>query len=510
METNEALKMTLVQEAEAEIMKRLKRVEELNEGDLKGVEQEVLTRMFALGRSLLERVIEEPVSPRPSPTRRQGSCGHDQQLVDKRPKQVLTLLGPIMIRRASYRCLLVDKEANQEDSSNGTHGEAPADALWGIGQRRTSAGVQEQVSSLCALLTLEEAAATFSRLYPLQMSARQALYLMQPVGEALAERDQQQVNALWEQAAQKHTTPASQPGQSVEQIERLSIELDGVLARLRRGSVLIEEHEKLREGDVDREIKVGAVFAAKPGREQSELGQGVSVDEPVDQSLHYVAQRSALGDFGRSLSALAVEQGLLRAKQVVVLGDGAPWLWRVVEEHFPDAVPIVDVYHAKQHVWEVACAVYGRSHPDGVAWAKQACDWLIHGPIEILLKAIAALPPIAAPPGQTRSVPEQAMGYFPTNAERMRYPTFRAQGMHIGSGIAEATCKTIVSTRCDFSQGLATEKRKDWPQKRSGHAHLFEKKSGRNAQRLAARTRFAQRLATTWSGTACRKSTLWG
>jgi hypothetical protein len=148
-----------------------------------------------------------------------------------------------------------------------------------------------------------------------------------------------------------------------------------------------------------------------------------------------------------ALSALAVEQGLLRARQVVVLGDGAPWLWRLVEEHFPDAVHIVDVYHAKQHVWEVASAVFGRSHPDGVAWAKHACDWLVHGHIETLLKAIAALPPIAPPPGQTKSVPEQAMGYFTTNAERMRYPTFRAQGMHIGSGIAEATCKTIVSTR---------------------------------------------------------------
>jgi hypothetical protein len=175
--------------------------------------------------------------------------------------------------------------------------------------------------------------------------------------------------------------------------------------------------------------------------------KGADVDEPVEGSLHDVAQRTALGEFGRSLSALAVEQGLLRARQVGVLGDGAPWLWRVGEEHFPDAVPIVDVSHAPQHVWEVASAVFGRSHPDGGAWATHACDWLVHGHIETLLKAIAALPPIAAPPGHTKSVAEQAMGYVPTNAERMRSPTVRAQGMHIGRGIAEATGKTIVSTR---------------------------------------------------------------
>jgi hypothetical protein len=447
METNEVLKTALVQEAEAEIMKLLKRVEEIEEGDLKGVEQEVLTRMFAVGCRMLERVLQEQVNAKEIPTRRQGSCGHEQRLVDKRPKQILTLLGPITIRRAYYCCLPPDPETNQEESSICPHGEAPADVLWGIGQRRTSAGVQEQVSYLCALLTLEEAAAAFSRLYPLQMSARQALYLMQPVGEALAVVEQQQVHALWEQVPQKHAPPPSQPEHFGEHIERLYIELDGVLARLRRGSVPMEEHEQQREGDAYREIKVGAVFQAKPGRERSELVEGVYLDEPVEGSLHYVAQRTALGDFGRHLYALAVGQGLWRAKQVVVLGDGAPWLWRLAAEHFPQAVQIVDLFHAKAHVWEVAAAVFGRSHPDGVVWAELACDWLVHGQIETLVKAIAALPAGPPPPGQTRSVPEQAIGYFTTNASRMRYPTFRTQGMHIGSGIAEATCKTVVSTR---------------------------------------------------------------
>lgn len=163
--------------------------------------------------------------------------------------------------------------------------------------------------------------------------------------------------------------------------------------------------------------------------------------------MRYVARRTALGEFGRHLYSLAVEHGLAQAKQVVVLGDGAPWLWRLVEEHFPDAVQIVDAYHAQQHVWEVAATVFGRSTPEGVAWAKHACEWLLHGKMETLLKALADLPPVAPPPGQTKSVPEQAIGYFTTNASRMQYPTFRAQGMRIGSGIAEATCKTVVSTR---------------------------------------------------------------
>jgi hypothetical protein len=445
METNEQVKMALVQEVEAEVVNLLKRVQELKVGDLKGVEQEVLTSMFTLGRKTLERLIQAQPEMVEAPARRQGACGHVQRLVGQRPKQVLTLLGTITIRRAYYQC--VNPAEEQDEKRPCTHGEAPADAQWGVEERRTSAGVQQAVSYLAASLTLEETAAAFSRLFPLQMSARQALYLMQPVGEALAAAEQAQVNALWEEAAQKRTTPSKPSSPSGEALDRLYIQLDGVLARLRRGSVPMEQDEQKRPGDVYREIKVGAVFPAQRGRERSELAPGAWMDEPVEGSLQYVSQRTALGDFGRRLYALALQGGLQRAKQVVVLGDGARWLWRLVEEQFPGAVQIVDVWHAQEHVWEVAQAVFGRTTPEGVAWAKQGCTWLVQGESETLVQAIAALPPVAPPPGQTKSVPEQAIGYFTTNAERMRYPVFRAQGMQIGSGIAEAACKTVVSTR---------------------------------------------------------------
>src|SRR5207302_7155228 len=76
-------------------------------------------------------------------------------------------------------------------------------------------------------------------------------------------------------------------------------------------------------------------------------------------SMRYVARRTAKGGFGPLLYALAEATGLSRAQQVVVLGDGAVWIWKLVAEHFPDAVQIVDLYHAEEHVWEVAHAVYG-------------------------------------------------------------------------------------------------------------------------------------------------------
>lgn len=76
---------------------------------------------------------------------------------------------------------------------------------------------------------------------------------------------------------------------------------------------------------------------------------------------------------------------------------------------------------------------------------------LVEGKIEDLVEEIVILPPVPPEPGASRSVPHIERDYFISNAARMRYPAFRAQGMHVGSGIAEAGCKTVVSTRAKRS-----------------------------------------------------------
>jgi hypothetical protein len=209
----------------------------------------------------------------------------------------------------------------------------------------------------------------------------------------------------------------------------------------------MEREERQRTGDVYREIKAGAVFRAERGFQRSEVVPGVYVDTPEPGSLRYVARRTAKGGFDWLLYHLAEQGGLAQAQQVVVIGDGAPWIWNLAAEHFPGAVQIVDLYHAKEHVWAVARAVFGSGTAQAAAWATAACSLLEQGNTQALVSTIAALPPIPPEPGQARSIPERAVDYFTSNAERMRYPVFRAQGMHLGSGIAEAACKTIVSTR---------------------------------------------------------------
>lgn len=120
---------------------------------------------------------------------------------------------------------------------------------------------------------------------------------------------------------------------------------------------------------------------------------------------------------------------------------------KLVSEQFPGAVQIVDLYRAQQHVWEVAHAVFGQSSSQATSWAELTCRLLVHRQVEELVMVIAALPTIPPEPNESRSVPEKAVDYITTNAQRMRYPAFRAQGIHVDSGIVEAACKTVVSTR---------------------------------------------------------------
>src|SRR5260370_12216231 len=228
--------------------------------------------------------------------------------------------------------------------------------------------------------------------------------MMQALGEAMQEREGERVRALWDQASQARTAPLAASTSKQASIDRLYIELDGVLARLRRGSVSMEDKELKRSGDVYREVKVGAVFEASRGPERSGLAPGVFVDQ-ADQK-HYVARRSKAEDFGKLLYALAVNCGLQRARQLVVIGDGAAWIWRLAAEHFPEAVQVVDIWHAREHVWKVARAVFGPSTPEAGAGAGNVRRRLLEGQIQEMVRGTVVLPTLPPEPGAVRSVPE--------------------------------------------------------------------------------------------------------
>jgi len=153
-----------------------------------------------------------------------------------------------------------------------------------------------------------------------------------------------------------------------------------------------------------------------------------------------VADLTDVERFGRHLWVEAERRGLGQAQQVIVIGDGAHWLWKLAEEHFPQATQILDWYHAATYVWKAADLLYGEGTDLAKHWAKQHLDLLWAGDVQTLLDHLHA---------QTVHKPSlrPIITYFQNNQQRMHYATYRANGWQIGSGTIESGCKHVIGAR---------------------------------------------------------------
>jgi hypothetical protein len=163
-----------------------------------------------------------------------------------------------------------------------------------------------------------------------------------------------------------------------------------------------------------------------------------------EHSTTYVGAIETAEAFGTRIYAEAIRRGVSRAAQVVVLGDGARWIWGIAEEHFHGAIQIVDLYHAREHLALIAKLVYGASAIKSKAWLEARREQLDAADVEAVIASLRRLRP--SHPNVQEAV-RTAADYFHTNAERMRYADFRKRGLFVGSGVVEAGCKTICGQR---------------------------------------------------------------
>jgi hypothetical protein len=187
-----------------------------------------------------------------------------------------------------------------------------------------------------------------------------------------------------------------------------------------------------------REVKLGCVFTQTTWDRE-----GYPIRAP--DSTTYTGAVETAEEFGPHLFREAWTRGWGRARLQVVMGDGAEWIWNLAAEHFSGAVEIVDLYHARQHLWDVARALYPNQTVPQKAWMKVHQKRLLDkGRIEKLVQALRAIR--SRNPEVAEKLRLEA-DYFERNAERMRYPQFRRQHLFVGSGVIEAGCKTVVASR---------------------------------------------------------------
>jgi len=187
-------------------------------------------------------------------------------------------------------------------------------------------------------------------------------------------------------------------------------------------------------------VKIAVAFTQAATDEE-----GRPVRDPASSS--YVATFAPAAAFGTLMAAEAQRRGASHIRQMVILGDGAAWIWNLAGQHFPQATQVVDLFHAREHLHDLARTLefmLGHGKDD---WLAARLAELDDGNIEAICAAARAFP-LA---GKKTTDLQTALGYFEHNAHRMCYAHFRKLGMFVGSGAVEAGCKAIVAQRCKLS-----------------------------------------------------------
>ena len=162
-------------------------------------------------------------------------------------------------------------------------------------------------------------------------------------------------------------------------------------------------------------------------------------------STTYTGAIETAEEFGKRIYLEAWNRGWSRAKQKAVMGDGAEWIWNLADQHFPGAVQIVDLFHARQHLWDLARKLHPTDEARQKTWMKIHQKRLLDkGQIE---KLVVALRAIRSSHTDVADKIRTEAEYFQRNAKRMRYPKFRRQHLFVGSGVIEAGCKTVIGSR---------------------------------------------------------------
>lgn len=370
-------------------------------GNLAALEKDLLEALKKDGARLLEQALNDPDLPLANNQRLPG-----EEDFGLRSKGVLCLLGPLHLRRHYFYDARRGEGRFPLDQALGlVDGYSPEVTRW-MCRAAAMAGSYEAASQ--DLLTYEG----------LNVDGRQIQRMVEQIGPLMDD---------WHQAQPAVFDPTLG--------EVFCVTTDGTGAPMRKKAL---KGRKGKNGRArTREVKVGAVFthrAAPPDK------------KPLrdHHSTSYLAEITSAQDFGGLLRAEALRRGLAKAKVVVFLGDGAAWIWGVARINFPQAICILDYYHAAEHLALLANALYGEGTPESKKHFRKWRKGLLKDKVgEIIVQATTDLPK----QGKGRKLAKKQIAYFKRNRARMQYQTFRAAGYFIGSGVVEAACKTVVGQR---------------------------------------------------------------
>lgn len=385
--------------------------------DLEAVETAIRQAALAAGARVLEDVLRCVGTGRRKQAVLCARCGQRMESRGVLPKTLVTLLDDVVFYRSRFVC----------PHCGGVR--YPGDEELGVLNTTRSPGLQRIMAHFGAKEPFKEVAQDLKLAAGIEVSAKDAERVSERIGEAME---------CWD-AGQRRAARFEQPpgSETPKSIETLYIEFDGTGIPMVPREVTGRKGKQKDGSAKTREARLGCVFT------QTTLDEdGRPVRDPG--STTYTGAIEDADTFGWRIYSEAVRRGLFKAKRVVVITDGAEWIRNRVQLHFAKAIHIIDLYHAKEHVSDLAKLLFDRCAQRIVDYRDRWWEFLEQGNVESIINEARDILPRGGP---LRADALKHLGYLDNNKNRMRYEWFKAQGMFVGSGVVEAACKNVIGKR---------------------------------------------------------------
>lgn len=349
-----------------------------------------------IGNDIKETITKEIVegtAPAYSGTRTKCACGCVARFSGRRHRRIIALHGHLLFQRAYYYC----KKCRA--------GFCPVDQILDIGAAECSRVVQAHIARVSGYLPFKKAAQELADGRGLLVSPGTVQHYAKRVGSSIGKAwDTNQVQQLSGNMPELTTIP-----------KRMYISMDGVKVHLDGGW---------------SDAKLGVVY------QRDATGK-------VNHSCFYGSFEKSK-QFGHRMRVLANVNGALPCLDLQVVADGAEWIWIETRRWFPRCVETLDYYHLTDHIWDVAQMWHGKGSEKAQAWMSSQKGRLLDDQVSTVINDIASWRPRGNAKTEMR---RSTLCYIEKNRDRIQYKTLRNDGYDIGSGIMEASCKSVVKSR---------------------------------------------------------------
>lgn len=386
------------------------------------VEMALREGLREIGRSALKSFLENADGELEAEM--ECACGGKLKYQRRREATLWSVFDKVVYQRAYYAGCACGK------------GHAPVDRRYGIEPGKVTAGLAHLIALSGIHKAFEDGRKWLKEFLLFEVSENTVRAETQKMGDLQRQADIELVKETQDESGLQKRERSQPPVPDI-----LYGSIDAAKVRIEPRD---EKEKALENRETWRDVKAGCWYEGEfvPHRQRSVRQKDKAQREGVvlrAKNQQYFCDIERAEEFGKLLWATGCAVGADRARILVFICDGAVWIWNLIDHYFPNAIQIVDWYHAVDRLKRIAEEAFS-NWEERQAWLEKNTEDLWQGSVEAVIEACQLLE-------RKSNLAKQSLLYYSNNMERMRYAQFRAAGYLIGSGVIESGCKQIVTQR---------------------------------------------------------------